>query len=291
MRQEVKQFKLKRFYFRWKQRCVTFLYNKRNEESKMNSSNTIKSTKKNQLAENDLSYYGTRNASKLKKHNKTKKDKITFESEHTRLSKQPNNFKENLKYAESKIRANVLYDKKIHKTLKERQRYQNNQDDLTYEEYLGEDTEENKPGQRRIPKIDYMITYDKNLKPEVIRQKSKEKANYETSPLPVKRNKTATKEVEQTEIQLPSSEMEKDDDEYSQYKSEDMNYGYKTYNAKNENYPRHTQETANFSHENFRNVEVEENNHELSFKKTKNVQDDERHSYSSYSPNEGKQNN
>lgn len=133
--------------------------------------------------ENPLEY---KLKSKSKERSKTP-NRIKYVSEHTRLSTNPNKFKEDLKYTESKIRTNVLYDKKIHKQLKKRRNLYPDAKEWKYDDYLqsnniqAEYNEEDRRTQgdnKRRPKIDYMISYDKELKPELIRQKSRERNAY-----------------------------------------------------------------------------------------------------------------
>ncbi len=87
-------------------------------------------------------------------------------------------FNYNLKNAESKIRSQVIYDRLMYKNVKQQKDRMNCNKPQEWR-YDNHSQYSNKSRtatpERKQNKTNYMISYDKNLKPDLIREKSKEK--------------------------------------------------------------------------------------------------------------------
>jgi hypothetical protein len=87
-------------------------------------------------------------------------------------------FNSNIKNAESKIKSQVIYDRLMYKSSKHQKEIINSSEEWKYDKNNNSQynnvSETNTPERRGLKK-NYMISYDKSLKPEVIREKSKEK--------------------------------------------------------------------------------------------------------------------
>lgn len=161
---------------------------------------------------------------------------------------------DNLKYVESKIRSQVIYDKHMHKNLKkQKDSHQDQYKEWKYKENVEGSQRENIQVlklENKKNKVNYMISYDKDFKPEEVREKSKDKIN-------------SSHRSKQEKLEKQGCSLRNETRGYSyeapKIKNDTVNSNSIQSKKSNSNQSQpnlYTRETANFNEENHQEVEL-----------------------------------
>jgi hypothetical protein len=183
---------------------------------------------------------------------------------------------QNLKNVESKIKSQVIYDRYMHNA--SHRRNKNVQKEWRYQDNVSVSNHSSQTGDvsargAKNKGVNYMISYDKNLKPETIKEKSKEKQ--------VKKNTNKNNIYNAAKNINPSIA-------YSSHIAETANF--------NEEKEEYSQKIKNLLYNNNNNISNSNSNRlsnkmneDISFKKQKSIssrEEDEAERLSSYAPSE-----